>query len=232
MNVAGAPWGPPPDQPRPNRGEVHVWRAALDLPTAVSGRLTWVLSPEERERARRLHLSRDRDRFVVRRFVLRSILARYVGARPEALRFRYGGRGKPALAVQDGPGTIRFNVSSSGGLAVYSVAQARETGVDIERVRGGLGGRAIAEWFFSGADRAMLQAVPAELYDRAFLVCWTRLEAYVKGTGEGLAGAHRAGSEASGWVVQDVAAGPGYVGALAVEGADWTLRSWEWNADD
>jgi len=44
-------------------GEVHVWRAALDVASARIQPLIEVLSAEERERAERFCLQRDRSRF-------------------------------------------------------------------------------------------------------------------------------------------------------------------------
>jgi 4'-phosphopantetheinyl transferase len=221
----------PADRLRLDRAQVDVWRAAVDLPPETTRRLFWALSPEERDRARHLHLRRDRGRYVVRRFALRSILARYTGAQPESLRFRSEAGGKPTLAVPSGPRAIRFSVSRSGGLAVYSVAQGRETGIDIEWMGSGLAAPA-AERFLLHADRAVLHTVPRELYERAFLACWTRMEAYVKGIGEGLAGVSGVAPEAAGWVVSELVAAPGYMGAIAVKGVDWTLRFWEWRPGD
>jgi hypothetical protein len=58
------------------------------------------------------------------------------------------------------------------------------------------------------------------------------MEAYVKGIGEGLAGASGVAPEAAGWVVSELVAAPGYMGAIAVKGVDWTLRFWEWRPGD
>jgi 4'-phosphopantetheinyl transferase len=230
MSIDNRPWSSLPASVCANRNQVHVWRVSLDRAPDVIERLARILSPEEFERSRRLRRSRDRERYVVRRSVLRHILSRYVGEPPEQLRFHNGRHGKPIVAGQLGPDAIRFNASGSEALAVYSVARGRETGIDIERSRGGLTGRSIADRFFSQAERAMLNAVPADQYDATFLRCWTRMEAYLKGTGHGLAGAGEC-TPAPGWVVQDLIPAPGYVGAVAVEGTAWTLSLCEWRAD-
>src|SRR5229473_6911391 len=76
-------------------GEVHVWSARLDLPREPIQRLERLLNPEEAARASRFHFARDRDAFAVARGVLRTLLGRYLGERPEKIRFACGPYGKP-----------------------------------------------------------------------------------------------------------------------------------------
>ncbi|MCL5995999.1 MAG: 4'-phosphopantetheinyl transferase, partial [Chloroflexi bacterium] len=122
-------------------GDVHVWRADLDQPDAVLGQLESFLSVDEQARANRFHFERDRGRFVAGRGVLRAIIGTYLDVRPEQVMFRYGQRGKPALAmplaqgVSGVQGELRFNVSHSHDLALFAFARGQEIGVDLERVR-------------------------------------------------------------------------------------------------
>ena len=59
--------------------DVHVWRSNLDLPTASLQSLGQLLSREERMRAERFYLDRDRKRYVAAHGILRSIMAFYLG---------------------------------------------------------------------------------------------------------------------------------------------------------
>jgi 4'-phosphopantetheinyl transferase len=202
------------------------------------------LSPDERARAERFHFARDRDHFIAGRGLLRVILARYLETEPGTLRFEYGRHGKPRLASTAGDG-IRFNVAHSRGLALYAVAVGRELGVDIERIEPRLE-QGIAERFFSPGEIATLRSLPPPVQREAFFACWTRKEAYVKARGEGLtlgldqfevsmcpgepaALLHTASDpdEARRWSLQELAPGPGYAAALAVEGGDWMLQRWD-----
>lgn len=217
--------------------EVHVWRVWLDVPAWRRGELWGLLDGEERGRAERYRFERDRAHFVVARGTLRRLLGEYLAAEPGAIRFGYGAYGKPALAGGAGAGpTLRFNLSHSGGVALYAFALGRELGVDVERVRDGVGLEELAVRFFAADEAGALLRLPAEQRERAFFNCWTRKEAYVKARGEGLS--HPLDSfsvtlapgeaaalletrndprEAGRWRLYDLDPAPGYAGALVVE---------------
>ncbi len=213
--------------------EVHVWHADLDrLPEAV---LAASLSADERERGRRFHFERDRRRFVTARGLLRLVLGRYLDMRPAGVRFGYGPRGKPFLASADG---LRFNVSHSGGLALLAFAWRREVGVDVERLRPVPEAEDIAGRYFSPWEAAELRRLPKGERAAAFFRCWTRKEAFVKATGDGLSRpldgfdvtvapgeparllrvAGEPGAAGRFWI-EDVSPGRGFAAALAVEGS-------------
>jgi 4'-phosphopantetheinyl transferase len=227
-------------------GEVQLWEASLDQDTRVVEETGYTLSADERARADRYCFDRDRRRFVACRAILRAILSHYVGRPAQALRFRYGPRGKPAL---ESDGGLRFNVSHSHGRALFAVAHGREVGVDVERIRPLSGAERIAERFFSPPEVHALRAVPSGTARlESFFTCWTRKEAYVKARGEGLghpldgfcvtirpeAPARLASvggrdeQEIARWSLAGLPQEPGYVAALAVEGHDWRLSSGRW----
>ncbi|HEY6190088.1 MAG TPA: 4'-phosphopantetheinyl transferase superfamily protein [Pyrinomonadaceae bacterium] len=240
-------WNAPPPLPVLRRKQVHVWRAALEQPSAVIDVLWDTLAVDERERAERFHFRRDREHYIVARGVLRNIIGRYSGIRPGALRFRYGSHGKPALAVELNEARINFNVSHSHNLALFAITRERELGIDIEYVRAEFAQGRVAEQFFSRREVATLRALPADAQAVAFFNCWTRKEAYVKAKGEGLSmpldrfdvslvpGEAAAllttrgdAREASRWALQELMPAPGFVAAIAVEGHEWELECWQW----
>src|SRR5437868_10086538 len=101
------------------RTEVHVWRASLDQPQALTNYFP-TLAPEEKERAARFHFQKDREHFIAARGLLRAILSRYLKERPDRLAFGYGPRGKPFLVGQNS-GDVHFNVSHPRCLALYAI---------------------------------------------------------------------------------------------------------------
>lgn len=211
-------------------GEVHVWGADLsEWPSDLPG-VRDLLSPEERERAARFRLPRDRDRFIAAHVCLRQILSRYAGGRPERLRLATGPFGKPRLDAQPGSGRVEFNLSHSGGIALYAFAEGRRVGIDVERV---LPVEADDERFsglwLSEAELAEITAMGADDRTRAFYSLWTRKEAFLKARGEGLSlapdrvrvsrePALSDSLEANCWSLRELPVGPDYAAALAVEG--------------
>jgi len=226
---------------------VHVWYAWLDRPSHDVERFRQVLAAEEQGRAERFHFECDRSRWIVGRGLLRTILACYLSADPRALGFAYGARGKPMLATRNGDARLSFNLSHAENLAVYAIGQLSDIGVDVERVRPIPELEQIAETFFSPAERSALVQLPVSRRQLGFFNCWTRKEAYIKATGDGLA--HPLDSfdvtlgpdqpatllrvdgapwQPSDWSLTALAPSPGFRGALAVRGIVRTISCRWW----
>jgi 4'-phosphopantetheinyl transferase len=215
--------------------EVHVWRASLDQPPPVVDRLAGLLASDEAQRAARFRFARDRDRYIVGRGLLRTLLSRYVGRLPDELRFTYGAFEKPALAG----GGPHFNLSHSGPLALLAVSGGAEVGIDVEIDDADFAKERIAERFFSKAEVLELRSLPEEVQPHAFLACWTRKEAFIKARGDGLslpldsfdvslAPEHPAALRRTGWSAAEPAqwwlhdlsdATRGYIAAVAMRSA-------------
>ena len=159
-----------------------MWRASLEQPPAAVARLHALLAADERERAAAFHFARDRNRYIVGRGLLRSLLGGYAGRPPQELRFAYGAFGKPVLA-DAGP---HFNLSHSGPLALLAVSADTEIGVDIEVDHVDFAQERIAERFFSQEEVRVLRSLPKRHQPHAFMTCWTRKEAFIKARGDGL----------------------------------------------
>lgn len=227
--------------------EVQVWRANLDIAGSRLQRLRQSLSGAELAKAGRFRAQIHRDRFVAARGTLRAILGRYLGVESGRLRFSYNTRGKPSLDREFGGDELQFNLSHSEGLALYAVTYRRAIGVDLERIRPTLGEDKIAERFFSPTEVEALLTLPADLRKMAFFTCWTRKEAYIKATGQGLTlpldqfdvslcpGEPAAllstkwdPDEARRWSLRELSPGSGFVGAIAVNGHGWRLACRQW----
>lgn len=234
-------WQQPPAALLLGRGEIHLWRAELDLPPAQVARLAQSLSPEERDRAARFHFDRDRDRFRAGRGLLRATLGRYLGREPGQVAFAYSTYGKPLLAPQPGAEDIRFNVSHSGGRMLLAVLRGCEVGVDIEWIQRDMDIASLAPGVFTDREAAELDAVPVGQRHDAFFGFWTRKESYLKAVGTGLLCPLKefavsltdsritlltGAGETRGVAPQRVTpldCGEGYAGAMAVAGNGWRL---------
>lgn len=236
-------WSPPPQRLTLVGEEVHVWRACLDVPKLRVRALEESLAEHEVSRALRFYLAEDRRHFTVAHGLLREILSLYLDTPPDQLRFGYNPHGKPFL-----PGTaICFNLSHSGGMALYAIARSMEIGIDIERIPTDFECAEVAERFFSRGETDALRTVPSDLQPVAFFNCWTRKEAFVKALGEGISfplnqfDVTLAPNEparlisivgdspaAARFCLQELDVGDGYAGALAVEGTSCQIGCWQW----
>ncbi len=202
-----------------------------------------VLSLEEDRRSRMFRSDRDRARFVASRVQLRRILALYTGYAPEDLQFVRSRPGKPGLAPETSAG-IEFSLSHSGDLALYAIAAGRRVGVDVEAIEplDPVDERISPSWLSPRELRA-LQSMDPALRTRAFYSAWTHKEAYLKAIGLGflrspaevrarfdpgaasMLAARPLGMRiALRWRIGELVVGPGYAGALAVEGRRWRPR--------
>jgi 4'-phosphopantetheinyl transferase len=239
----------PPHMTMMELDEVHVWRASLLQPSEETERLRQLLTQDEQDRASRFHFRKDRDRFIVARGILRSILGRYLKVEPARLRFEYSHYGKPRLTEEFDYGALRFNLSHSHERVLYAFARGRELGVDIEYIRQDFAGEEIARKFFSTREVADFCSLPLGQRTEAFFHCWTRKEAYVKAIGEGLSMPldefdvsllpekpaallrnRRRPQEVRRWSLQALNVAFGYAAAIAIEGHERQLKCFDWDS--
>ena len=174
----------------PARGQVqlHVLPEPAALAAAAAQRFSEWLSPDEYERWRRFHLEADRQRFLLARALVRSLLGAYVQQAPASLQFTRSPYGKPELVqpAATPEQTLKFNLSHTRGLLVLAVTAADEIGVDVESITREAEMLALAERYFAASEVAMLRAAdPLQLHELFFRL-WTLKEAYVKARGLGL----------------------------------------------
>ena len=162
---------------------VHVWSVRTVASEAVASWLESMLASDERDRAARFRFEHLRHSFVVARGALRVLLGRYLNVPPASIQFQYGSKGKPTLGTTP---LLEFNISHSGGLAVFAFTANCEIGVDVEQIRQLPDMQNIADRFFSSEEAAELRSLTAEQREHAFYLCWTRKEAYIKAIGDGL----------------------------------------------
>lgn len=171
-------------------GAVHIWAADLD---AVGVNVEPLLDAQERARAARIVREPVRRRWMAARGVLRVLLGAYVDGDPGALRFAHEARGKPMLDIPGG--RLHFNLSHSGGLAVYALTEMCAVGVDVE----------------------LLARPSARSRRRDFLSAWVRDEAEGKRLGVGVGNTPapaRAGARRP--YISELDLGCGAVGAVAL----------------
>ena len=211
------------------RDIVDLWVVDLSGAEGALERAAKLLDAVECARAQRIVMPVVRDRFVLARAALRTILGHYLQIPPRRVVLREGAAGKPHL---DPPADLAFNLSHTRDLAVLAVTAREQVGVDVELL-----GRTVASSVMRRVlderELALVLAAPAERRDELFLRHWTAKEAYVKALGIGLAAGLRGvgvreatttPTIAGAWSVQRFDPRPGAVGAVAVAGGPWVAR--------
>ncbi|OGT46675.1 MAG: hypothetical protein A3F17_05135 [Gammaproteobacteria bacterium RIFCSPHIGHO2_12_FULL_41_15] len=163
---------------------LHVWDTEL---TATESELLLayqLLAPAEQQKANRFVIAIIRQRYILATAFLRRILSHYLECAPQDVCFRWGVYGKPYLADDT---NIQFNLSHSHDRALVVLTRDQEVGIDIERyVARHLDVLSLADRFFSREESCALLTLPAEDRLIAFYRLWTRKEAFIKATGQGL----------------------------------------------
>ena len=227
--------------------EIHTWCTSLDQPGSLVRKLFDTLSVDEEERAGRFYFLEDRNRFIVRHGILRTVLGYYLGVAAKELQFCYGANGKPRVADPFREGAISFSMSSSVGLAIFAFTRNHEIGIDVEFVRDLPEMDEIADRLFSTRESKVYRGLPETLKKNAFFACWTRKEAFVKATGDGLSrplnklemtvdpgdpaklvSIDTDAKSASRWSIYDLKPAFGFSGAIAAEAGCCRVRCWQW----
>ncbi len=171
---------------------VRVWTAQISTlaPDEIAN-LAAHLDEAETARAARFRFARDQNNFTAARGLLRSLLGDLLQREPAALRFQYGERGKPALAIDaDNERATHFNLSHSSGWVMIAVTDGPAVGIDLENAerleREEADLDRLAERVLSSQELTLWLPLPLEDKGEAFLRAWTRKEAYGKATGRGV----------------------------------------------
>lgn len=181
-------WRSPAEFPRLDDGAIHLWRAPLSCDAHQLEAYAQTLSPDERERAARFKFEPLRQRFTVGRGILRRLLGQYLAIAPASIQFTYGSHGKPRLDADIYPTPLRFNLAHSNDRALFAFSRDGALGVDIEHVRSSVDVRALSQRFFTNREHEVIVSLPYSQQGSGFFCFWTCKEAYLKATGEGLAG--------------------------------------------
>jgi 4'-phosphopantetheinyl transferase len=202
---------------------VVVWSCPLDLSEPVWTELVACVAPAERRDAEQRADPLDRRRLLAARGWRRRLLAAELECDPGEVPIAVDARGKPRIAgARDAE--LRFSASRSRELTLVALSRRMEVGVDVEAVDPATDVERFAARFLSEIEQRALAERPPDQRRDALFVCWTRKEAYLKGTGDGLSVSPAtvevwAGDDrpvtVGGWSVHSLAAGRGFAAAVA-----------------
>lgn len=222
-------------------GTISLWGVMLEGPQTCENRCWSYLSDEERVRADRFIRGEDRRRYLLAHGCLRRLLGRYLNVEPSAVTFQLGQAGKPALCSATHGSDLSFNLSHAQGRALIAIAEGREVGVDLERVRSDVEVEKLSRRYFSPGEQTMIMQLAQGQRSAQFFRYWVAKEAVLKAQGVGLRSlsqcevvlsADGAGAEVlapagslrqDSWTIRFLSCGEGWDGAVAAQGKDWTV---------
>ncbi len=173
--------------PKPLAGtDLHVWCIALRASTDEMTYYQSLLSQDEKERADRFYFERDRNRYIVGRGVLRTLLGSYLGIEAHKIRIIYGPHGKPMLQEMFHNKHFQFNLSNSNDWAVMVFGWDTPLGIDLEHMRPFDEADDFARHYYSMRETALLNSLSGDQKWDAFFKFWTAKESFLKAKGSGL----------------------------------------------
>ncbi|MDE5123255.1 MAG: 4'-phosphopantetheinyl transferase superfamily protein [Trichodesmium sp. St19_bin1] len=230
-----------------SENNVHIWSTNLKLSSDKIEELSTILSPDEKNRANKFYFEKDKNRFIIARGTLRTILSRYLNIEPKKLQFTYSDRGKPYLKNT----SILFNLSHSQDLALYGITKVNLIGIDLEYIRPMNDAENLAKRFFALQEYNLIRQLPPQKQQETFLKIWTCKEAYLKAKGDGLGGSLEKVEicltpekpveffsingdieEASHWYLYQFIPQPNYIAAVVVAEKNQKLSFWKINNTD
>jgi 4'-phosphopantetheinyl transferase len=138
-----------------------------------------VMTEEDRQRAARYRQAGDRHNFVLGRNLVHHLVRARDASTP--CRVSIGPHGKPFL-----PGAPAYNLSHSGRWVACVVSREASIGIDVETFARLKDYRSLLAMVTHPIERRCIEQATSGHGLALFKRCWTRKEAILKATGEGL----------------------------------------------
>jgi 4'-phosphopantetheinyl transferase len=225
-----------------NSDPVFVGLIQLTLPLISSSGWERGLSAQDRERADRFRIPKDRARFILGRRLLGFLCRKHLQYPFGPLELAFSKQGRPYLATEP---NVTFSITHAGDLVGVALAAGARVGLDVESLDRRIKLGPLAERILHPKDHAQFLALPEGEQPNAFFRAWTGKEAILKALGIGLLGDVRQISvpldgqaatvgcthegQASAWRLWPLVLPTGHVGSLACDdpGKTVDLRIYE-----
>lgn len=182
-------WQPVTGVPALGESACQVW---WTCPGEVTPGHLALLDPAERDRHGRYLRAQDRDRFAAGVAMTRLVLGALTGLVPGRVPLDRScatcgkPHGPPRLAGLPQHRRLGLSVSHSGDRVVLAVAAGGAVGVDVELPGPSVDIDAVASYVLAAGELAVLRRLTPPEQPAGFAAYWTRKEAVVKATGDGL----------------------------------------------
>jgi 4'-phosphopantetheinyl transferase len=219
--------------------DLYIWKIELKSSTSELEYCEEILSSDEMDRANRFYFPKHRQRFMIGRGSLRTILSRYLDVKPEQIKFDYQPRGKPVLDHKFAKSQLSFNLAHSEDLALCAVSYQRQIGVDLEFIRPMSDLVSLAQRYFLPREYEVLRSLFPEQQQQVFFRYWTCKEAYLKATGVGLTDLDQVEIAlkinkpakllvSDQWSLHELIPADNFIAAVVVAGDMGNLQFWEY----
>ncbi|MNK25900.1 4'-phosphopantetheinyl transferase sfp [compost metagenome] len=158
--------------------KTHIFRISVEnhFPK-IKKILADVLSEREQEKASRMFIPKDKERYSVSKFCLRTLLSLSSNKTPQEVDFIFHEHKKPTVQG------IEFNISHTGDY-VLIVISPKPVGIDVEYLNSEFDFKSILDITFSKKEIDFIGN--KEVNPTNFYAMWTRKEALLKASGEGV----------------------------------------------
>ncbi|MBS0628771.1 MAG: 4'-phosphopantetheinyl transferase superfamily protein [Verrucomicrobia bacterium] len=146
--------------------------------------LDFAISNEELKRANSFVFDSDRIAYIASHVALRIALSSILKITPQNLQFSKEKGNKPVL--KDIDSICFFNLSRTKNHCAIAISKSTEIGIDIESLPSIDNWLSIVKSYFSEQERDHIESLDQDDQEKGFLECWTKREAFLKGTGEGI----------------------------------------------
>ncbi|TCC97255.1 4'-phosphopantetheinyl transferase superfamily protein [Pedobacter hiemivivus] len=151
----------------------HIFKISIADFDKIVAHYPTVLRADEIEKAGRFKHIEDAKRYIIGKFFLRTILSKTLGIEPSAILFSHIGNQKPHIAAQ------HFNISHSGNFTIIAISPL-PIGIDIEFIKNDFDFNSLLKVCFTTSELGHIK----NAID--FYTFWTRKEAVLKASGEGI----------------------------------------------
>ncbi len=157
-----------------------LYKIKLSIYQGLVSKLLRHLDDTELKRAQNYHFKKDSNSFIIRRALLKILLAEFRGLRVDQITIAIHHNKKPYLSSHP---SLFFNVSHTTEYALIAIGEI-PIGIDIEKVNRDYDYSDTIKYVFNKTDRNIL--AKASDQKRTYFSFWTRKEAIVKATGKGI----------------------------------------------
>jgi 4'-phosphopantetheinyl transferase len=158
-------------------GGHHLFYVDIKLYLADIHDLTNILSEQELKKSKRFLKKEDAENFLARRHALRMILMKFLNIDPKEIEYFPTFNKKPAVTG------INFNTSHTKDYAVIAIS-GYPVGIDLEYCESNFDPDELIQYCFSQQEHLYIKCQTS--IQEGFYTLWTRKEALIKATGEGL----------------------------------------------